>query len=46
MDTINSNLEFNLETGTRGNRLDHVRDHCTAITGSENSLMVNNNAVP
>ena len=39
-----SNLEFNLETGTRGNRLDHVRDHCTAITGSENSLMVNNNA--
>ena len=39
-----SNLEFNLETGKRGNRLDHVRDHCTAITGSENSLMVNNNA--
>ena len=39
-----SNLEFNLETGTRGNRLDHVRGHCTAITGSENSLMVNNNA--
>ena len=39
-----SNLEFNLETGTRGNRLDHVRDHCAAITGSENSLMVNNNA--
>ena len=39
-----SNLEFNLETGTRGNRLDHVRGHCAAITGSENSLMVNNNA--
>ena len=39
-----SNLEFNLETGTRGNRLDHVREYCTAITGSENSLMVNNNA--
>ena len=39
-----SNLEFNLETGTRGNRLDHVRDYCAAITGSENSLMVNNNA--
>ena len=39
-----SNLEFNLETGTRGNRLDHVREYCAAITGSENSLMVNNNA--
>ena len=39
-----SNLEFNLETGTRGNRLDHLRDYCAAITGSENSLMVNNNA--
>ena len=39
-----SNLEFNLETGKRGNRLDHIRDHCAAITGSENSLMVNNNA--
>ena len=39
-----SNLEFNLETGTRGNRLDHVREYFAAITGSENSLMVNNNA--
>ena len=39
-----SNLEFDLETGKRGNRLDHIRDLLNGITGSELGLMVNNNS--
>lgn len=39
-----SNLEFNLETGKRGLRYDHVKEILCAITGAEGSLVVNNNA--
>ena len=39
-----SNLEFDLETGKRGNRLDHIRDLLNGITGSELGMMVNNNS--
>ncbi len=37
-------LEFDLESGKRGERQDHVNDILSAICGSESSLMVNNNA--
>lgn len=39
-----SNLEFDLEEGTRGLRYDHVRDMLCALTGAEDALVVNNNA--
>lgn len=39
-----SNLEYNLETGTRGSRHSHI-DHLIAhITGAESAMVVNNNA--
>tara|TARA_Y100000768_G_scaffold177698_1_gene132982 strand:- start:400 stop:1767 length:1368 start_codon:yes stop_codon:yes gene_type:complete len=38
------NLEFDLESGKRGNRQSHIRDHLSSICGSESSLCVNNNA--
>ncbi len=38
------NLEFDLESGNRGDRQSHVRDHLSSICGSESSLCVNNNA--
>ena len=38
------NLEFDLESGKRGDRQSHVRDHLSSICGSESSLCVNNNA--
>jgi len=38
------NLEFNLDSGKRGERLDHINELLSAICGSEASLMVNNNA--
>ena len=38
------NLEFNLDSGKRGDRQSHVRDHLNSICGSESSLCVNNNA--
>ena len=38
------NLEFDLDSGKRGDRQLHVRDHLSSICGSESSLCVNNNA--
>jgi len=39
-----SNLEFDLEGGERGQRYDHVRDLLRMTMGSEDALVVNNNA--
>lgn len=39
-----SNLEYNLETGKRGSRYDHVINLVKKITGAEDAIIVNNNA--
>lgn len=39
-----SNLEYNLDRGERGERYNHVRSLLCDITGSEDALVVNNNA--
>ena len=39
-----SNLEFDLPSGTRGSRHDHVREVIGLATGAEDGLVVNNNA--
>ena len=39
-----SNLEFNLEKGSRGNRMVHLKRHLIELTGAEDAMAVNNNA--
>ena len=39
-----SNLEYNLQTGSRGSRYSHVEDILCRLTGAESALVVNNNA--
>jgi L-seryl-tRNA(Ser) seleniumtransferase len=39
-----SNLEYNLETGTRGSRYIHAADLLCRLTGAEAAVVVNNNA--
>ncbi|WP_459128932.1 L-seryl-tRNA(Sec) selenium transferase [Guggenheimella bovis] len=39
-----SNLEYDLEKGTRGSRYEHLVDHLKRLTGAEDAHVVNNNA--
>ncbi len=39
-----SNLEYNLEAGSRGSRYSHLTDILRELTGAEDVLVVNNNA--
>ena len=39
-----SNLEYDVDSGTRGSRQDHCADALRRLTGAEDALVVNNNA--
>lgn len=39
-----SNLEFDIDSGSRGSRYSHIEDIVQKITGAESCLIVNNNA--
>jgi L-seryl-tRNA(Ser) seleniumtransferase len=39
-----NNLEYNLQSGQRGSRYEHVEELITKITGAEAAMVVNNNA--
>ena len=39
-----SNLEYDLESGSRGSRYSHVEEILCRLTGAESALVVNNNA--
>ena len=39
-----SNLEYDIETGARGSRHEHVRELLRRATGAEDGIVVNNNA--
>ncbi len=39
-----SNLEYNLETGSRGSRYAHIDEKVAKLIGAEDALIVNNNA--
>ena len=39
-----SNLEYNLETGSRGSRYVHLEELICKVTGGESAIVVNNNA--
>jgi L-seryl-tRNA(Ser) seleniumtransferase len=39
-----SNLEFNLDKGSRGNRIDHLNELIKYVAGAEDAVVVNNNA--
>lgn len=39
-----TNLEYDLDTGSRGSRHEHVRAHIRQATGAEDAIVVNNNA--
>lgn len=42
--TSYSNLEYDLDQGTRGSRYDHVEHMIATLLGAESALVVNNNA--
>ena len=42
--TSYNNLEYNLDSGDRGSRYDHIEDLICSVTGAEAAVLTNNNA--